>query len=179
MARAWTRSVPEKERPVGLHQTVQEIVREGVRTVSAGKEQDPGDGMQSPWLIGAIFNRFWSIDSNNDRSNTNTFFTNAYPSYNLPDGWYLTSSPIITAMHPGALVVSKSDSWTWLRAETAITKRPSSTGCNYNPNTTTRTAAKPNGATPSVSISRVVVIGVSCVLFTAWIGEEKKSGRIE
>jgi hypothetical protein len=53
--------------------------------------------MQGPWVIGAISNQVWSIAGSNDRPNTSTFFTNAFVNYNLPDGWYLTSSPIITA----------------------------------------------------------------------------------
>jgi len=53
--------------------------------------------IQGPWVIGAISNQVWSIAGNNDRPNTSTFFTNAFINYNLSDGWYLTSSPIITA----------------------------------------------------------------------------------
>lgn len=53
--------------------------------------------MQGPWVFGAIANQVWSIGGNNDRPNTSTFFTNAFINYNLSDGWYLTSAPIITA----------------------------------------------------------------------------------
>ena len=53
--------------------------------------------MQGHWVYGAIANQVWSIGGNNDRPNTSTFFTNAFVNYNLGDGWYLTSSPIITA----------------------------------------------------------------------------------
>jgi hypothetical protein len=53
--------------------------------------------MQGPWVFGAIANQVWSIGGNNDRPNTSTFFTNAFLNYNLSDGWYLTSAPIITA----------------------------------------------------------------------------------
>ena len=53
--------------------------------------------MQGPWVFGAIANQVWSIAGSNDRPNTSTFFTNAFLNYNLGDGWYLTSSPIITA----------------------------------------------------------------------------------
>ena len=58
--------------------------------------------MQGHWVIGAIANQVWSIGGNNDRPNTSTFFTNAFINYNLSDGWYLTSSPIITADWEGS-----------------------------------------------------------------------------
>ena len=53
--------------------------------------------MQGPWVVGAIANQVWSIGDNKNSPNTSTFFTNAFINYNLSDGWYLTSSPIITA----------------------------------------------------------------------------------
>ena len=52
---------------------------------------------QGPWVIGAISNQVWSIVDNNDRPSTSTFFTNAFLNDNLGEGWYLTSTPIITA----------------------------------------------------------------------------------
>jgi hypothetical protein len=53
--------------------------------------------MQGPWVYGAIANQVWSIDGSNNRPNTSTFFMNAFLNYNLADGWYLASQPIITA----------------------------------------------------------------------------------
>jgi hypothetical protein len=53
--------------------------------------------MQGPWVFGAIANQVWSIGDNKNSPNTSAFFTNAFINYNLSDGWYLTSSPIITA----------------------------------------------------------------------------------
>lgn len=53
--------------------------------------------MQGPWVLGAIANQVWSIGGNNDRPNTSAFFTQPFINYNLSDGWYLTSAPIITA----------------------------------------------------------------------------------
>lgn len=53
--------------------------------------------MQGPWVVGAIANQVWSIGDNKNSPNTSTFFTNAFINYNLSDGWYLTSAPIITA----------------------------------------------------------------------------------
>ena len=58
--------------------------------------------MQGHWVYGAIANQVWSIDGSNNRPNTSTFFTNAFLNYNLSDGWYLTSSPIITADWEGS-----------------------------------------------------------------------------
>jgi len=53
--------------------------------------------MQGPWVFGAVANQVWSIGDNKNSPNTSAFFTNAFINYNLSDGWYLTSSPIITA----------------------------------------------------------------------------------
>jgi len=49
------------------------------------------------WVIGVIANQVWSIAGNDDRPNTSAFFTQYFINYNLPDAWYLTSAPIITA----------------------------------------------------------------------------------
>jgi len=53
--------------------------------------------MQGPWVVGAVANQVWSIGDNKNSPNTSAFFTNAFVNYNLSDGWYLTSAPIITA----------------------------------------------------------------------------------
>jgi hypothetical protein len=53
--------------------------------------------MQGPWVFGAVASQVWSIGDNKNSPNTSAFFTNPFINYNLSDGWYLTSAPIITA----------------------------------------------------------------------------------
>ena len=68
----------------------------GTEKVSAG----PGfvalrsDG---PWLYGALVNNLWSFAGNGNRSSVNQMLIQWFVNYNLNDGWYLTTSPIITA----------------------------------------------------------------------------------
>lgn len=52
--------------------------------------------MPGSWVIGALVSNFWSYagSGNND---VNFFFSQPFVNYNLPQGWYLSSSPIITA----------------------------------------------------------------------------------
>lgn len=47
-----------------------------------------------PWLIGALFGHIWSFDG--DRT-VNLTTIQPFVNYNFPHGWYLTTSPIITA----------------------------------------------------------------------------------
>jgi hypothetical protein len=49
------------------------------------------------WLIGALVNNQWSVDGNPLRPSVNSFLAQPFVNYNMPHGWYLTSSPIITA----------------------------------------------------------------------------------
>jgi hypothetical protein len=53
--------------------------------------------MQGPWVLGVLANQVWSIGGSNDRPNTSAFLTQYFINYNLPDAWYLTTAPIITA----------------------------------------------------------------------------------
>jgi hypothetical protein len=53
--------------------------------------------MQGPWVFGALAQNIWSFAGNDDRPDVNQFLFQYFVNYNLPDGWYLTSSPIITA----------------------------------------------------------------------------------
>jgi hypothetical protein len=52
--------------------------------------------MQGPWVVGLLANQQWSFAGwgNHDVS---AFLTQPFVNYNLPHGWYLSSSPIITA----------------------------------------------------------------------------------
>jgi hypothetical protein len=53
-------------------------------------------GMPGNWVIGALVNNIWSVGGSGDQD-VNFFLTQAFANYNLSNGWYLTSAPIITA----------------------------------------------------------------------------------
>ena len=53
--------------------------------------------MRGQWVIGALVSNVWSFAGDDDRADVNSFITQYFVNYNLPDGWYLTSAPIITA----------------------------------------------------------------------------------
>jgi len=49
--------------------------------------------IQGPWVFGALMNNQWSFAGNNKRDKVNQLLLQPFANYNLPDGWYLTSSP--------------------------------------------------------------------------------------
>jgi len=49
------------------------------------------------WVIGALVNNVWSFAGDSSRMRVNRLTAQYFVNYNLPDGWYLTTSPIITA----------------------------------------------------------------------------------
>jgi hypothetical protein len=51
----------------------------------------------APWVVGALANNIWSIAGDNSRPDVSQFLLQPFINYNLPNGWYLVSSPIITA----------------------------------------------------------------------------------
>lgn len=53
--------------------------------------------IKGPWVVGILANNTWSYAGNNDRKDQSLFLSQYFVNYNLPHGWYLTSSPIITA----------------------------------------------------------------------------------
>ena len=53
--------------------------------------------MQGPWVIGSLVQQVWSFAGNSDRRSLSQALIQPFINYNLPDGWYLTASPIITA----------------------------------------------------------------------------------
>jgi hypothetical protein len=53
--------------------------------------------MQGPWVIGALVQNIWSFAGPSDENDVNQMLAQYFINYNLPNGWYLTSSPIITA----------------------------------------------------------------------------------
>jgi hypothetical protein len=53
--------------------------------------------MKGPWVAGGIINNQWSFAGDDDRKDVNLMLMQPFVNYNLPKGWYLTTSPIITA----------------------------------------------------------------------------------
>jgi hypothetical protein len=53
--------------------------------------------MPKPWVIGVLARQLWSVAGPTDRSNVSQLLLQPFVNYNLPDGWYLVSSPVITA----------------------------------------------------------------------------------
>jgi hypothetical protein len=50
-----------------------------------------------PWVFGALINNVWSVAGDSDRKTVNQMTAQPFLNFNFPGGWYLTSSPIITA----------------------------------------------------------------------------------
>jgi hypothetical protein len=53
--------------------------------------------IQGPWVVGVLVNNVWSFAGKSNRAPVNQMTLQPFVNYNLPGGWYLTSSPIITA----------------------------------------------------------------------------------
>jgi hypothetical protein len=49
------------------------------------------------WVIGALANNIWSFAGDSDRDNVNLMTVQPFVNYNFEKGWYVSSSPIITA----------------------------------------------------------------------------------
>ena len=52
--------------------------------------------IQGPWVLGALINNQWSVAGWGDKD-VNQMLIQPFVNYNLADGWYLTSGPIVTA----------------------------------------------------------------------------------
>lgn len=52
--------------------------------------------MRGPWVIGSLFSNVWSVGGSGDQD-VNLFTWQYFINYNLPNGAYITSAPIITA----------------------------------------------------------------------------------
>jgi hypothetical protein len=63
--------------------------------------------MQGPWVIGALVNNQWSV-AGWGHKDVNSMVLQPFINYNLPHGWYITSSPVITA----DWTARASDQWT-------------------------------------------------------------------
>ena len=52
--------------------------------------------MPGKFVVGSLFSQVWSIGGSGDED-VSLFTWQPFVNYNLPDGWYLTSSPLVTA----------------------------------------------------------------------------------
>ncbi len=52
---------------------------------------------KDPWVAGALLNNVWSFAGDSDRGAVSAFLLQPFINYNLPNGWYLVTSPIVTA----------------------------------------------------------------------------------
>jgi hypothetical protein len=52
---------------------------------------------QGNWLYGGLVSNVWSYAGDSDRKSVSTMSVQPFINYNLPKGWYLSTSPIITA----------------------------------------------------------------------------------
>jgi hypothetical protein len=52
--------------------------------------------IQGPWVVGALINNQWSVAGWGDKD-VNQMLLQPFVNFNLADGWYLTSAPIMTA----------------------------------------------------------------------------------
>jgi hypothetical protein len=64
--------------------------------------------IEGSWVVGALVNNVWSFTGKSNRADVNQMTLQPFVNYNFPGGWYLTSSPIITANWE----VSHGDRWT-------------------------------------------------------------------
>jgi hypothetical protein len=53
--------------------------------------------MPGSFVVGALANNVWSFAGDDTRADVNSFLFQYFVNYNLPEGWYLVSAPIITA----------------------------------------------------------------------------------
>ena len=51
------------------------------------------------WTVGALLNNVWDVDSSNTRDDVNLTTFQPFANYNLDNGWYVKSGPVITYNH--------------------------------------------------------------------------------
>jgi len=51
----------------------------------------------APWVAGVLVRQLWSFAGDDDRKDVSQLLVQPFVNYNLDDGWYLVSAPIITA----------------------------------------------------------------------------------
>jgi len=50
-----------------------------------------------PWVIGALVRQLWSFAGDDARKDVNQFLIQPFVNFNMAGGWYLVSSPVLTA----------------------------------------------------------------------------------
>ncbi len=65
--------------------------------------------IEGHFTYGMVVNNTWSFAGAAGAPATNSLYSQVFVNYNLPDSWYLTTSPIITA---NWLAESAADVWT-------------------------------------------------------------------
>jgi hypothetical protein len=50
-----------------------------------------------PWVLGSLIRQLWSFAGDDDRQDVSQLLIQPFVNYNMADGWYLVSSPIVTA----------------------------------------------------------------------------------
>ena len=58
--------------------------------------------MPKPWVFGTLVRQLVSFAGNDDRKDVSQLLIQPFVNYNLPDGWYVVSSPVITNNWEGA-----------------------------------------------------------------------------
>ncbi len=53
--------------------------------------------ISGPWVAGVLANNIWSVAGKDDRADVNQMLIQYFINYNLSQGWYLVTAPIITA----------------------------------------------------------------------------------
>jgi hypothetical protein len=53
--------------------------------------------MPGHWVVGALVSNVWSIGGYNDAPSVNALTAQYFVNYNLKDGWYLSTAPVVTA----------------------------------------------------------------------------------
>ena len=53
--------------------------------------------MLKPWVLGVLVQNIWSFAGPDDEQDVDKFTLQYFINYNLADGWYLSTTPVITA----------------------------------------------------------------------------------
>jgi hypothetical protein len=53
--------------------------------------------MPGKWVIGGLINNLWSFAGDSDREDVNLMTVQPFVNYNFEKGWYVSTSPIVTA----------------------------------------------------------------------------------
>ncbi len=53
--------------------------------------------MPGRWVVGALISNSWSVAGDSDRADVNQFLLQYFVNYNMAEGWYAVSAPIVAA----------------------------------------------------------------------------------